>query len=311
MNGNTLGNHRPLTPRAHQANRSKPRRSRPAVFRALGHADPPESVEVDGRRYMRRQVVKHDSWAATAIYQLADERIVCKFNRRQSIWGLPAAWLGWWLAYREARMFQRLEGDPNIPHGCGPVYVDGRRAWNAAAHVYVAGRTLLEAGSLSERDVQELHALLTRLHQKRIAYVDLHKLDNILIADEGKPYLIDFQISLWLPRFWPVDRILSGLHRLDRYHLLKHVSRLRPDLCDARDRDWVERKPFLIRVHRTIATPYQRARRSLFVRLGVRTGAGEASTELPPDPAARLRRTTPTAVRCPVVATDVLPAKTN
>ena len=43
-------------------------RKRPALFRAMGSADPPRSVCVGGREYRIQAVLKHDSWAATAIY---------------------------------------------------------------------------------------------------------------------------------------------------------------------------------------------------------------------------------------------------
>jgi hypothetical protein len=258
------------------------------------------SVEVDGQRYVRVSVLKHDSWAATAVYEHRDARIVCKFNRRHPILGLPVPWLGPWLARREARMFQRLAGDPNVPAGCGPVHVNGRVARHAVAHEFIPGRTLLETSAPSREVVRELQGLLTRLKQNGIAYVDLHKLDNILIADDGKPYLIDFQISVWLPRIWPLKWLLHCLHQLDHYHLLKHVSRLRPDLCDEREHRWVQRKPWLIRVHRCMSIPFRQIRRALFVRLGVRTGTGESFTELwaelPVPPAAR--------VTAAVVATD-------
>src|ERR1700684_3126315 len=59
-------------------------RKRPALFRALGDSDPPKSVSVSlgNGEYHVETVLKHDSWAATAVYSnLRGERIICKFNR--------------------------------------------------------------------------------------------------------------------------------------------------------------------------------------------------------------------------------------
>ncbi|MGC3968602.1 MAG: hypothetical protein QM775_14830 [Pirellulales bacterium] len=70
-------------------------RSRPAWLRALGHDDPPAEVTVDGIVHRRVEIFKHDSWAATGVYQSSEQaessgaRIICKFNRRQSLLGLP------------------------------------------------------------------------------------------------------------------------------------------------------------------------------------------------------------------------------
>ena len=75
-------------------------RPRPPVFRALGAADPPAAVEINDETFERREILKHDSWAATGIYASATRRAICKFNRRQPILGLPMAWLGRRLAAR-------------------------------------------------------------------------------------------------------------------------------------------------------------------------------------------------------------------
>ena len=60
---------------------------RPRVFRALGKADPPEQVEIDNHSYRRVDILKHDSWAATALYQGPRGMVVAKFNRQQSVLG--------------------------------------------------------------------------------------------------------------------------------------------------------------------------------------------------------------------------------
>ena len=62
-----------------------PGKSRPAIFRALGRRDVPPTVTIDGHEYHLEKVFKHDSWAATALYEGHDGKIVCKFNRQQSI----------------------------------------------------------------------------------------------------------------------------------------------------------------------------------------------------------------------------------
>src|SRR5712691_2007307 len=96
-------------------------RPRPPLLRALGRAEPPEQVEIDGKTYRLLRVVKHDSWAATAFYAGADKQIVCKFNRQQRIGPMPMRWLGRWLARREANALRLLAGLPGIPAAVGQV----------------------------------------------------------------------------------------------------------------------------------------------------------------------------------------------
>jgi hypothetical protein len=53
----------------------------------------------------------------------------------------------------------------------------------------------------------------------------------------------------------------------DRYHVLKHKKRLRPDLLSPAEWDQSTRKSWLIRTHRFLTKPYFRFRRRTFKRL--------------------------------------------
>jgi hypothetical protein len=259
-------------------------RPRPALFRALGHSDPPLRIGIDDVEFRHVRTFKHDSWAATALYEdRHGELVVCKFNRRQPILGVPMHWLGRWLARREGRLLELLADEPNVPNRRGPITVDGRPARNAAAHVFVPGRPLRAGDRPDARFVERLSQLLAGVHARGIAYVDLHKRENILVGDDGRPWLIDFQISVRLPRIWPFTAVLHLLQQSDRYHLAKHLCRQRPDLCPPGLAAWIERRPWWIRLHRQAAIPFRRLRRRLLVLLGIRTGCGKAHTEAAPE----------------------------
>jgi hypothetical protein len=256
-------------------------RPRPAPFRALGNDDPPAEIEVRGRPYRRVEVFKHDSWAATALYEGPAGRIVCKFNRRQSLLGLPMAWLGRLLAQREARILARLADLPNVPNPCGPVTVAGRVLPIAVAHDYIPGHPLRRREAVRADFFPRLRDLLAEMHHRQMAYVDLHKRENILVGDDGEPYLIDFQISLALTHRWPdttapVQVLLRLMQRSDEYHLLKHVAKSRPDPDGARP---AKQLPWWIRAHRLVAVPFRELRRRLLVALGIRGGKGRVGSE--------------------------------
>lgn len=260
-------------------------RPRPALFLALGRAEPPTEIEVGDKLYQRIRIFKHDSWAATALYEHESERIVVKFNRQQSILGIPMQWLGRALAGRETKMLERLAEVSNVPAACASIKVNGRVVPTASGHDYVAGRSLLPTDEVDDEFFPQLSVLLSQLHERGIAYVDLHKRDNILVDEQGAPHLIDFQISMHLPQRWPFSSLLGMLQSCDRYHVAKHKYYFRPDLCDESTRRLVKNRPAWIKAHRLIAVPFRHFRRWLLVRIGVRKAGGMATSEHSPQQA--------------------------
>jgi hypothetical protein len=252
---------------------------RPPLFRALGGRDLPARVEIDGQEFCLQQVFKHDSWAASALYRAGDRQVVCKFNREQAVLGIPMRWLGRWLARRETEMLRRLKDVPLVPDSCGPIHVDGQVVRTAAGHRYIPGSPLGPRHRVSARFFQQLRALLDTMHRRRIAYVDLHKRENILVGDDGQPYLIDFQIGIRLPPIWPFSILFNLFARSDCYHLAKHLYAHCPDLCDEQDIRLVRQRPWWIRMHRLVAVPIRTARRRLLVLWGIRHGDGMAQSE--------------------------------
>jgi hypothetical protein len=234
-------------------------------MRALGRSEPPASFVLEGQTYRHAQTIKHDFFAATAFYR-ADSggRAVLKLSRTVDFAGLPLAWLGRWLCRREVRFYTKLADLPNVPA------VLGRVGETGFVHAYVEGRPLSKEHPVPDGFFGQLDVLFEALHQRRLAYVDTNKPQNILLGEDGRPHLIDFQISwdlaelgdFFLNRWW-----LRHLQREDRYHLLKHWRRLRPDELSAEQLEASKRRSGLIRLHRMIFKPYFLIRRRTFARL--------------------------------------------
>lgn len=234
-------------------------------MRALGRSPLPGSIELDGVRHRLVRTVKHDFFAATGFYQNPrGGRVVLKISRTQDFAGFPLRWIGRWLCQREQRFYRKLQDLPNVPRLLGMVGETG------FVHEYVPGRPLSNDMPVPDGFFEELQDLLEELHRRNLAYIDTNKPENILVGEDGRPHLIDFQIS-WdleelgdtrLNRLW-----LGHLQNSDRYHILKHKRRLRPDEMTAAEDRRVERKSVLVRLHRLITRPYFRFRRTMFQRL--------------------------------------------
>lgn len=275
-----------------QARPAKASRPRPALFRALGHDDPPATIECRGETFVRSQILKHDSWAATATYASPTCRAICKFNRRQRIVLLPMAWLGRLLASRERAFMNRLAGIAGIPVSLGRISANGRLLKNAVGHDYIEGHALAEREFVNDEFFPRLAAILAAVHARGVAHVDLHKRENILVDEAGHPCLIDFQISFGLPRRSRVAAavlrpVLRMLQRCDDYHLLKHRVKHRPDQIGMTAAELARQRPWWIRLHRCVAVPFRGCRRQLLTLLRIRSRSGHAHSEAFPEIAHR------------------------
>lgn len=262
-----------------------PATARPSFLRALGENDVPKWVTVNNRTFQRVEVFKHDSWAATAVYRCGKQHIVCKHNRTQPIFFCPMSWLGHYLASREHAFLRTLGDLPGIPR-CYDVYdTQGRRMKNALAHDFIPGAPMSLVESLPPDFFDRLFALLGELHARNIAYIDLHKQENVIVGNDGLPHLIDFQISLQLPNRFGFRHLFRVFAGSDLYHVEKHLRQRKltdESVCDLQ-------RPWWIQAHRMFAVPIRKLRRRFLVQLGVRSGDGRAHTEIAPE--IGLRRT--------------------
>ncbi len=233
----------------------------------------PPVVESAGGRYELVQVFKHDFFAATGLYRGSDGLVVVKINRTNDLLGVPMKWLGRALARHEMSMYQAAQGVTGVPRLLGPAGPTG------FVHAYVPGHPLGRREQVSDTFFDELLTLVRGLHERHLAYADLNKRENILVGEDQRPYLIDFQIGLRLPpvgwRKLPgFGWLLRRFQQADYYHCLKHKRRLRPDQLTPQEQRVLSRLSLWIRLHRWVSRPFTQLRRRTLRRL-------KATQELP------------------------------
>ncbi|MFQ5492203.1 MAG: hypothetical protein ACE5GE_15920, partial [Phycisphaerae bacterium] len=233
----------------------------------------PPDISLDGACYARRHVYKHDFFAATGRYEGAGRQVIVKIGRREPFLGLPLHWIGKMLAQHEAAQLQRLADRPGVPALLGVSRGD------ALVHEFIPGHALQKGEPVDDAFFGHLADLLESMHVMGIAYVDLEKPQNILLGDDGMPYLIDFQIS-WP---WPIGSLAHGrvgrwlgrrLQEGDRYHLRKLQRRCRPDQLSQQELEASYQRPWHVRFHRKLSAPLMHVRRWVLSRVDPKRGPG-------------------------------------
>jgi hypothetical protein len=122
--------------------------------------------------------------------------------------------------------------------------------------------------------------MIATLHRRGLAYVDLEKRQNVLVGDDGRPYLIDFQISWPWPVGWfeqtaPARWLRRRLQQGDLYHLRKLQRRFRPDQMTPAELAASYARPWPVRLHRWLTRPFTRFRRWVLAKVDPKRGDRE------------------------------------
>jgi hypothetical protein len=189
---------------------------------------------VEPREIQVIRELKDDAFALTQLVRMDGRHWLRKEFRFRVPMGRLLAPLARYWARHEMEVGRALAGIDGVPGAPVPV------SETCFCRPWIEGRDLrahLDAGGALRDDFfDRLLALVREIHRRGIAYADLQKKDNIIVGTDGRPSLIDFQISLrryqgrsavrraisaWWVRHSQAD---------DLRHVYKHKRRLRPDL---------------------------------------------------------------------------------
>lgn len=223
--------------------------------------------------YCFQEVLKADFFSINELYEKDGRLHVLKKSRFRFLGGFLLYPVAMGMSWREHQVYRRVADLPGVPP-LGP-----RVGASGYFHEYIPGRTLKSVRgpkrknryriSLDDEFFPRLKDTLEEIHRRRIIYLDLAKSDNIIVGEDGRPYLLDFQICL---RFPPeksfAGRLLSPLFELlrreDYYHYCKHKKRHRADQLTEDELACVERTRFGSLWRRWIWTPYLGIKRRIY-----------------------------------------------
>jgi len=133
-------------------------------------------------------------------------------------------------------ILQKLAGIEGVPA------IIGFEDWNCLLLSRVADQGI-KAGSdrLDDDFFTELQDIVSRIHRRGVLHLDLGHKSNIMVDAAGRPKVIDFNISLYLPqnRFCrPLFRLLA---RIDNYSVLRLKHKYRPESTSPEERKALRR----------------------------------------------------------------------
>jgi hypothetical protein len=241
----------------------------------------PAQILARGHTYAKRRVFKNDFFAVTAMYEGDAGRVILKVHRQAPFVLIPLGWVGRILRARERAAFEHLDDVGGVPRLIA--------LWGSTGLVreYVEGHPLARGERVPDDFHDRLRSLIGTIHRRGMAYVDLEKCENVLVGEDGRPWLFDFQICWYLParwggELWPFRAIRSWLQAGDRYHLVKLQRRTRPDQLSADQLAASYRRPWYVRVHRLATWPFTWCRRRVLDAVDPRRRVGERG-RLPDD----------------------------
>jgi RIO-like serine/threonine protein kinase len=135
---------------------------------------------------------------------------------------------------RERRALAEIEAMAGVPHlveeaaAAALAAADGRVLAPAeqVLRTWIAGAPLQRAERLPADYFDLLEALVVELHGHGVCHNDLHKEQNVLVAEDGRPALVDFQLA-------SVHRgrgaLFTSRARDDVRHVRKHRRRYTRD----------------------------------------------------------------------------------
>ena len=225
-------------------------------------------MEIGGETFVHVATLKDDAFARTELVEKDGRKYLYKISRLQLIRGLQLRWAMKRLTAREVRIHKLLDAVHGVPK------LVRRVDDTSFLREFVEGRTLDRKPPFMREDFfDEFVDIVRGIHARGVAFVDLAKKENVVVTTEGRPFLIDFQVSISMSRGrGPISFLWNRLVRLmqasDVYHVYKHKRHVRPDLLREHEKQCARRPWFGSAYMCIVRIPYHLVKRRIIPKHG-------------------------------------------
>ncbi|MFC1840256.1 hypothetical protein ACFL1N_11790, partial [Thermodesulfobacteriota bacterium] len=159
--------------------------------------------------------------------------------------------IGRFLIWREAKAYRKLKGLKGVPVFYGSI-------GGITLIVEEIEGTDIEkmevVSSLGDNFYRELKNLIKEIHKRGLAHCDLKRAPNIMLGNDGKPYIVDWAsaISEREFRFFPMNVIYKRFIKDDLNAITKIRLKYQPDKVSQEDKDFYTKRSRMERLVRAI-----------------------------------------------------------
>jgi RIO-like serine/threonine protein kinase len=190
------------------------------MFESLKPSDMPD----------RQRGVLRDSASTRPVLRVIEEKGREAVVKDFSVNGLIFRnFAGRFLVWREKKAYQRLQGIPGVP------VLYGTMKGPALVMEKIQGKSLNavhQAGGIHRGFYTELVSRLDAIHNAGLAHCDLKREPNIIMGDDGKPYIVDWSASISRSEFgiFPLSLIFKRFVKDDLNAVIKIKLKYNPEL---------------------------------------------------------------------------------
>jgi RIO-like serine/threonine protein kinase len=142
---------------------------------------------------------------------------------------------GRFLVWREKKAYQKLQGIRGVPVFYGAV------KGPALVIEKIPGRNLNavhKSSGISRQFYSDLRLLLDAIHSAGLVHCDLKREPNIIVGDDGRPYIVDWSASISKNEFgiFPLSLIFRRFIRDDLNAIVKLMLKYDPELVSPEEK---------------------------------------------------------------------------
>ncbi|MCX8052466.1 MAG: hypothetical protein N3B12_01545 [Armatimonadetes bacterium] len=168
------------------------------------------------------------------------------------------------LIRREVGALRKLAGVDGIPQLVGKI----DRYALAMEHIPGRGLNNVQPGELHPEFYVELRRIIDEMHARGVAHCDLRSRGNVMLGDDGRPYIVDFAACVFLGRgINPLIRwVFNQFVLADQNAVLLVKQRMSPELLTDEDKTALSQQMPFERPAKFIGENVRRLTRRLLTR---------------------------------------------